>query len=83
MRNTMESFSRKRQFDVESLLRPDDSSDERDGPFELKRPRPLCSPASSSQSPSPLPFGAGGGGTLAITQPPPKASPPGSKANQN
>uniref|UniRef100_A0A182ML15 Fork-head domain-containing protein n=1 Tax=Anopheles culicifacies TaxID=139723 RepID=A0A182ML15_9DIPT len=53
MRNTMESFSRKRQFDVESLLRPDDGADERE-PYELRRPR-LCSPASSSQSPSPLP----------------------------
>uniref|UniRef100_A0A182SQN0 Fork-head domain-containing protein n=1 Tax=Anopheles maculatus TaxID=74869 RepID=A0A182SQN0_9DIPT len=53
MRNTMESFSRKRQFDVESLLRPDDGADDRE-PYELRRPR-LCSPASSSQSPSPLP----------------------------
>ncbi|XP_049547775.1 fork head domain-containing protein FD5 [Anopheles darlingi] len=51
MRNTMESFSRKRQFDVESLLRPDDGSDDGtisapvgDGGGGYKRARPGHSP---------------------------------------
>ncbi|XP_040172466.1 forkhead box protein L2 [Anopheles arabiensis] len=75
MRNTMESFSRKRQFDVESLLRPDDGADDRE-PYELRRPR-LCSPASSSQSPSPLPAYTGQGGLVmgGPPLPPPKTSP--------
>ncbi|XP_035773887.1 forkhead box protein D1-like [Anopheles albimanus] len=50
MRNTMESFSRKRQFDVESLLRPDDGSEDTPPPTAVtatdgyKRPRAGLSP---------------------------------------